>query len=250
MHHFDYFCDGYGAAAGYGLANGVSTVVITPDFRMGTEQQGVGFDVMVGIGVGPAGVGLRAGGSYYWKSHSDRSGFEGRVGFTAGVGHGKAGLSYNVTHFSSGETSQTTAMARIAYGHFYIKYENDQMLFADKGDRFRTAAQEIGYGPFKMGATMFTGDPDDISGKRPSDKIEGYDYYVSKNGSKPDKYRAGIGYIGFGNFKIGMNSEKIRHAIQNVLVHDSIGVPRFRKLEDEYPDTFYWSFGASQYTLY
>ena len=127
------------------------------------------------------------------------------------------------------------------------------MPFADKGDGYRTAAQEIGWGKAKIGVAMFTGDPDATSGKVPRPKelaVDGKYYYKSENGSDPDKYRAGIGYIGFGNFKIGMNSEKIRHRIQNVWVHDTIGVPRFRRMDSEYPDTFHFSFGSSPYTLY
>jgi len=238
-----------GAAVGFGYTQGLGMVRIRPDYRFGTEQNGLGFDITVGVNFGPVKLGMRFGMTYYGNSFSGTSGLETRTGLTAGVGKG---FEYNLTHFESGETSQTTAMARINVGKFYVKYENDQMPFADKGDRYRSAAQEIGFGPFKMGATMFTGDPDAKFGKelRPSDKINGKEYYESRNGSAPDKYRAGIGYFGIGNFKIGINSESIRHAIQNVLVHDTIGVPRFQQLPDEHPNSFHFSFGSSPYTLY
>jgi RHS repeat-associated protein len=247
-----------GAAIGYGFAHGMGSITISPDYRLGTEQVGAGFNVTAGVGIGPFTLGMRVGVTHYSSSWSGTSGTEFRTGFTLGIGKdpnfGSGNwFQYNVTRFESGETSQTTANARIGKeSGFHFRYENDQMPFADKGDRFRTAAQQLGYGKFNMGVTMFTGDPDAKFGDewRPSEKIDGKDYYYSKNGSDPDKYRAGIGYFGFGNFKIGINSERIRHTIQNVLVHDTIGVPRFRQMPEEHPNTFHFSFGSSSYTLY
>jgi hypothetical protein len=137
----------------------------------------------------------------------------------------------------------------------HFKYENDFMFNipgADGGDRYRTAAQQLGYGKFKIGVTMFTGDPDAKYGdvKRPSTKIEGRETYYAMNGSNPDKYRAGIGYIGFGDFKIGINSESVRHIFQNRLAHDLMNVPWFHQIPDKHPSTFHFSFGANPYTLY
>ena len=64
-------------------------------------------------------------------------------------------------------------------------------------------------------------------------------------------YRLGLVYFGFGPFKAGFNSEKIRVYLQNDLIHK----PGQRKhpgsfflwndLSSQYPDRFYWYIGST-----
>jgi hypothetical protein len=100
---------------------------------------------------------------------------------------------------------------------------------ADHGDRFRTAAARIKAGPLSIGINLFTGDPGregGINGVRQTDVINGHETYViGKNGEDPDKYRAGVFYVGIGSLKVGWNSEGIRNCFQNKLIHEPGGYP-------------------------
>jgi hypothetical protein len=71
-------------------------------------------------------------------------------------------------------------------------------------------------------------------------------YAIGKNGTDPDKYRAGIIYVGLGPLKIGKDSEANRHALQNKLAHDGLmhgESPYFRVLPNRKPKWF-WYFGT------
>ena len=174
-------------------------------------------------------------------------------------------LNYSGTTFSSGETSQTTNMITIGIPFVNFKYENDYMFglgehipyvpAADGGDRYRTAAARLQIGPYNAGINMFTGDPGLDSDNRLFPEINGRETYtISKNGDDPDKYRAGIFYIGFGSFRIGRNSEINRHIFQNQFAHDFMmggESPYFRRLDelptdDPYytPNKWYFYFGS------
>jgi hypothetical protein len=62
------------------------------------------------------------------------------------------------------------------------------------------------------------------------------------SGNDPDEYRVGIGYIGIGPFRFGNDRESRRHRVQNQLVHDKIGSPRFTIINR--PNRFYFQFGS------
>jgi hypothetical protein len=97
---------------------------------------------------------------------------------------------------------------------------------------------------------MFTGDPrtfdvdvkHDMKGHYPNG------YY---KGGNVDKYRLGafsLGHLPSG-YRIGLNSEKGRHWIQNKLIHDNIGAPAFRELNIQ--DAFYYYWGTNnRYSLW
>jgi len=91
---------------------------------------------------------------------------------------------------------------------------------------------------------MFTGDPG-MGDLKNIDLDTGTganeDAYVYTQGNV-DGYRAGILYFGVdGIGKIGVNSEGIRHAIQNKGIHDRsfIDAHHFKKL-DRKPETYYY----------
>ena len=74
--------------------------------------------------------------------------------------------------------------------------------------------------------------------------------YKSSIYGDPNKYRAGIAYIGYGNMKFGRNSEKIRHIVQNRIAHDYLikwatgtKSPHFKVLNIERSN--YFSIGTS-----
>lgn len=124
---------------------------------------------------------------------------------------------------------------------------------ADHGDRFRSAAARIKLGELSVGVNLFTGDPGKEGGK---DGIrETFDdpeyggrrtYVKNQYGDDPDKYRAGVFYVGLGSYKIGWNSEGIRHTFQNRFAHDFItqGESPYFKVLDIQP-RFYFYYGTS-----
>lgn len=132
--------------------------------------------------------------------------------------------------YNSGETSQRTGTfglgGNVGGDMLRFHYENDYhpgltklAKISDGGDRFRTAAGMFSYKDFSLGFNLFTGDPGP-SGNRHSSEINGHMTYDGGGSYNPDKYRLGAAYIGYKNVKVGTNSEKIRHAIQNRFAHD------------------------------
>ena len=174
--------------------------------------------------------------------------------WSLGYDNGTAGFSYSSSYYFSGETSQQLGAIGLRYGDVGLTYQNDFMfgLPADNGDRYRTAAAQIRWGEFSAGVNLFTGDPGLISENREPRLINGQATYVTNiYGDNPDKYRAGVGYIGYGNMKFGRNSEKIRDIVQNKFAHDRIipGTPHFKVLN--IPSTNYFSVGTSNpFTLW
>lgn len=52
-------------------------------------------------------------------------------------------------------------------------------------------------------------------------------------GGTANKYRAGILYAGYGNFRVGINSERVRNFVLNKVVHKLLGVPYFQQLNNK-----------------
>ena len=226
---------------------------ISPHIVLGTDGIGIGFNATLGLGVGQGIIaGLNYGSTYYFSATgTGKSGFESRIGY--GVGYDDIALQVGVgsTYFISGETSQQTGQMYLGVGGvFKITYENDTWapvpdLSKPKGhnhDKFRTAAVKIDIGDINFGLYIFTGE--------------------SKNGHKEDKgpngtfkeegekYRLGVLYLGYGNYRVGYNSERyIRGAIQNTF-HDWNNYPHFKVL-NYYPDQFYTGYySQNPYTLW
>lgn len=168
------------------------------------------------------------------------------------------------TKYESGETSQKTTTFTIGSSFVNVKYENDYqpkfvykltpkfMNMHDNGDRYRSAAMKIQLGPVSYGFNLFTGDPGFNPDERPYENIQGHETYVSRNGSEPDKYRAGVAYLGSGPIRIGLSSERIRHVIQNRFAHDFLtkgDAKWFRKLPEE-KNKFFFYFGTGSKSLW
>ena len=142
------------------------------------------------------------------------------------------GYAYNY-YFNSIKTSQFTGTISIQVSDFNLIAEND--LFAQpKLDRFRTGAFLFQYRKDKLvygvNVTLFTGQ----MGQRITD--ENYPYHHVYENTVGGKYTesstgllsAQVQYTGAyyqsyqGN--IGVDSERIRHAIQNRFVHDFLSI--------------------------
>ena len=244
---------------GYEVQKYVSPVAVHVDVHLfSSEQKGIGIDASVGVPKAlPVSYRAHAGATYYWQ-HYDGSyeGWETRYGGEWTFG---GVLSYSGTTFTSGETSQTTNMITLGNPFVNIKYENDYMFgagkyfpgvpAADGGDRYRTAAARLKVGPFSVGVNLFTGDPGLDGLDRETKLINGREHYVENiYGDNPDKYRAGIFYVGVGPFKFGRNSERIRNTFQNRFAHDYIthGESPYFLWLDRDPEWYFYLGSAEQ----
>ena len=228
--------------SGFGLT-------IAPQIAIGTDGFGVGVNATFGYNYKGFNAGVNFGGSYYASATgTGNSGFEGRIGYGIGYQgkHFHAGL--GSTYFFSGETSQLSGQMYAGGGKWRVTYENDTWIplpgltHGDPAhDRFRTAAVrfDITGGRLKglnAGMNIFTGLADRYSENGIFD------------GPGADKYRMGALYLGYGNARIGMNSERLRSAVQNGF-HDMFNYPHFRELN--IPTRLYFGFySPNPYTVW
>jgi hypothetical protein len=162
--------------------------------------------------------------------------------FLGGVKFNDVSLGLGQTSFKGGGIPQKVGMAYAGIGDdFKIRYENDFMWkgapVGDGGDKFRTTAVTISYKDVSLGLNLFTGDPKiDKDGNRETTGVNG-DFqgtYVEKLGT--EKYRMGALYLGYGNYRLGANSESIRNFFQNTLAHcRGYTYPLFRVQNDYKP---------------
>lgn len=235
---------------GYESQKYVSPVAVKLNFHYGSMQKGIGFDVSIGMLKGNPGYRYNRGYTYYSSNYGGYTGWEKREGGEIEI---LPSITYSGTKYTSGQFTQTTNMWTFGSPINNLKTENDMNMFdnrkipgipmSDNGDRYRTGAGQINVGLVSIGMNVFTGDP----GLTKSDKRPDGDnnYGVSAYGSDPDdpRYRAGILYVGIGPIKIGINSERIRAAVQNG-IHDNpaIDSPHFRELD--IPDSPYFYIGS------
>ena len=239
---------------GYEIQKSISPVAIKLSYGFGSTNH-LGVDVSLGLSGAPS-YRWHCGASYYFGGniYGNYNGWETRSGAEFRV---LPLVSISGTKFRADEFSQTTNKITIGDAHTNISYENDFMwgfdavlgrcYKADNGDRFRTAAARIKAGPFSVGINLFTGDPGRIGGEggdRNTEMIDNHNTYVlGNNGENPDKYRAGVFYVGLGSIKLGWNSEGIRNCFQNELIHEPCGYPYFKVLDIR--PQFYFYYGNS-----
>lgn len=238
--YFTFFTD-----PGYQLQKYISPVAVKIDIRLGTHQRGIGYDISLGIPKAlPYAKRWEYGSTYFWKNYGNYKGWEHRKGTETSYIMGM--YTESKIKYTAGEFSQTVGRKSVGIPSFLgVDVSND--LWGDGGDRFRTSHVRINLGIFRVGNTLFTGDPglDDRNVKN----INGHPTYVKgPYGEDPDKYRNGILYFGVGPIEIGWDSEAIRNRIQNLWVHQNLNPPSpfFRDLRgtDEYDgDRFYFQFG-------
>lgn len=164
------------------------------------------------------------------------------------------GLKYTSTSSNGESTSQTTNIATLGIPGLNIKYEDDHNALGDyfswlpgipkgSGDKYRTSAGQLNIGLFSVGYNLMTGE-DDGTGNYHT--IDGYRYHNETN-----VHRLGLIYFGFGNMRIGYNSEKIRVKLQNDLIHkpgqdkNPNSFYLWDDLSSQYPDNLYWYMGST-----
>jgi len=123
-------------------------------------------------------------------------------------------------------------------------------LWGDGGDRFRTSRVRLNMGLINTENVLFTGDPGLNPDDRDSRNLErcgNEETYIKKRGDpyapNPNKYRHGVLSFGMGPVSFGLDSEKIRYGIQNVIVHNLSG-SRYFRYERNVKDRRYIQFGA------
>lgn len=228
------------------------------DLHLSSQQIGIGFDFSLGI---PKKYGIsyrtHLGMTYYWRFYDGSySGFEFRLGGEWCLANG---IGYSGTTFYQGKSKQTTNSIILGTYWCNFTYENDYMFnigkyiplvpAADNGDRYRTAAARFRLTAISLGVNLFTGDPGvDHNDRRTfndPDASGRETYTISANGDNPDRYRAGVFYVGIGPFKVGGNSEGIRNLFQNRFAHDFLSKkdsPYFKVLNR--PGHVYFYFGT------
>ncbi|WP_396178415.1 polymorphic toxin type 23 domain-containing protein [Flavobacterium sp.] len=171
---------------------------------------------------------------------------------------GKTGLTLG-TNFWEGDLGQRTGLIGIQSGKFKAMYENDggfgikQAGLGDRGDSYRTAALNLSFGDYAAGFNLMTGnrslenqaaEEKIITGykRNGKPKLENPTYnpelrdnynrkfrhgYVNETGTK---YRLGALSVGYKGFRAGVNSEHVRHAIQNRFIHNGIKDRGFENL--------------------
>jgi len=133
--------------------------------------------------------------------------------------------------------NQRTGVLGFQSGEFGLMYENDGAPFegwlaSKNSDSHRTAALNFNIKDFTFGFNLFTGKRDmDYENSNLEGGYKGYDCSDCKdsfNRNHPrsfayevgPKYRLGALTIGYKGLRIGVNSEKVRHAIQNHAIHN------------------------------
>ena len=238
---------------GYTFWKYISPIAFKVNFNAGSGGASFGIDASIGI---PQKIPLNARGeggiSYHFSDKkNDYQGWEYRYGYEVGIGPIK---SANVNYaFQDDKYNQSTNVITIGGPKINFKYENDFMfgLPADGGDRYRTAVGKLSIGYFNAGFNLYTGDPGlTVEERNPQDLNGQETYFKNELGNDPDEYRSGVAYIGFAGLKIGANSEKIRHAIQNRFAHDIMynlvkgeKLPHF-KIDENKRSTLHWKIGT------
>jgi len=203
---------------------------------IGIHGRGIGLNATTTYTGSAGSVSAGIGSTYYLSQiGSGNRGFETRLygGGQANLGKGWS-LGYYRTKFISGETSQVVANTIIGYQDWSFTFEND--MSGDVGDRYRSHASILSYKDMSLGLNLFTGDPGkDKSTRRIMEDDGKYGtYLLASDGGDPDKYRLGAFYFRYKIFRLGTNSEYVRHWTQNVLIHDTVQSPRFIMRDKEW----------------
>ena len=167
-----------------------------------------------------------------------------RKSILASYDDGKNGVSLG-TNIWSRDFVQRTGVIGVHSGDFRFTYENDGAPFnklgtGDRNDRYRTAAASFSIGMFSAGFNLFTGSRTNYNGdneKVGNRCIGNYGERMPNDLVNEDgpRYRMGAAYIGYGNYRVGINSDRyIRHPIQDQFAHNWIGEkqPGFESLSN------------------
>ncbi len=148
------------------------------------------------------------------------------------------GFGYNyIWYFDNAKTSQLSGGWAVHLKSFSLLLEND--IFGGQGkDRFRTGHITMNYRlkdfKFTTGLNIWTGETaNSFWNKESFDKcpsgyreLENLSYGKTSHGILYGGISYNLGYGQFTTMRIGVDSEKIRHAFQNRLMHDLIFLPK------------------------
>ncbi|MEP6803234.1 MAG: polymorphic toxin type 23 domain-containing protein [Flavobacterium sp.] len=235
----------------YGVQVGDWSFNISPAIAFGNVS-GIGASISATYNSGDfsfsAGVGIMSNSNY---NGFGKNGLEIRKSILAAYDDGKTGVSLG-SNIWSGGFDQRTGMFGIHSGDFKAMYENDggpvlKKGLGDAGDSYRTAALNLSVGKFSAGFNLFTGRrnlKEDQSQEiitqvncRDGNGVFHKNSYTNEYGPK---YRLGALTVGYGAYRIGVNSEHVRHAIQNSIIHRMIN-------DGEFENTSWDWKGYSQY---
>jgi RHS repeat-associated protein len=232
----------------YGVKVGDWSFSISPSIAFGNTM-GIGASISATYNAGDfsfsGGVGIMCNSNY---NGFGKNSLEVRKSILASYDDGKTGASLG-SNIWGGDFAQSTGMFGIHSGDFRAMYENDggpvlKKGFGDAGDKYRTAALNLSVGKFSAGFNLFTGKRVNIpEGKSPENKIidkYGRKYNYGYAEEIDTKYRLGALTAGYGSYKIGVNSEHVRHAIQDRVIHGLINDQGFEN------QSWDWN-GYSQY---
>lgn len=147
------------------------------------------------------------------------------------------GYAYRL-YFNNIKTSQKTGLISIEVNDFNLIAEND--LFAEpKLDRFRTGAFLLQYQKdnyqFALNTTLFTGQ----MGDRITDENYPFNHvYENTKGGKYTEFSHGLLSTQFKyvdefyqtyQANVGIDAERVRHVVQNRLIHDILVLPKLTK---------------------
>lgn len=146
-------------------------------------------------------------------------------------------LAYSyLRYFDKRNSSQVTGIILLEFDEFIFSTEND--IFAKKAsDKFRTGAFKFAYSinnyQFHISSKLWTGNP------RGTPKVREGNYpsrfgYRDLSESRNGKYSHGVLCIGINrqyynslySAEIGIDAEKVRHFVQNKLIHDMYFIPK------------------------
>ncbi|PWN68067.1 polymorphic toxin type 23 domain-containing protein [Chryseobacterium oncorhynchi] len=229
---------------------------ISPSIAFG-QGMSAGFNFSLNYQNGDFGISFGYGVTYQ-SSHagSGLSGWEYRKSLMFNYDDGNFGISLG-TNVWEGLHPQQTGILGLRYKDISLTYENDGSpfapvkgsvgIFADNNDRWRTAALSLSIGDFHAGFNLFTGerysssyaenggsDAEAMAGlprpgffgrlfhKVPYGSGGGFGSKHPYNNVEEvgPRYRLGAAYVGWGNYRVGINSDRyIRHAIQDIGAH-------------------------------
>jgi hypothetical protein len=202
-----------------------------------------------GLGISPSGLvgGMNFSGTYHNGDFALTGGLGASGNMTSwggGVSYDEIGVSYYKTTFGNATgpdgkpNNQTVGGWGLNIKDFSLRIEND--LFADKGDRWRTSAVEVGYKDFVLGTFVYTNAPD-----KNLDRSKAHSSFWNRT---KDAYADGrvfssplyVGYKQGGKVtRIGLNQPWVQDATQNgVHLYLSKASPLFPTPYQGHPDYY------------
>lgn len=211
--------------------------------------------------------------NYSNHAGSGLKGWEHRTSIMAGTLGTKGNLGFMLgTNMWSGLHSQRTGIVRLQSGDFSMTYENDGSPFGklglgDNNDSWRSAAMTMSIGDFTTGFNLFTGERSKKTYEEGTKDNPGYDIKSGKarsvdaetiqnvkangntgnSGAYGERYRWGLVketgsrfrlgavYVGWKNMRTGLDSEWLRHGVQNTFAHKWLSPqPAFQMLSNDW----------------